>query len=178
MVIGILIITFSKGTERSTSTDHTPTVDVIFGTSVAMASNILLAGRTVLSKRAALLAPSKGGVRYSEVAFVGALALATPALASGATWEQYLSKANVLGAFLHLCYNEFSYIALSRMSPVGHGIVKVGSRLFIVVVAAYFFKYTTPIESWIGFVVCFMGMLLYIAPGFPRGQTHNGPAEP
>ena len=70
-------------------------------------------------------------VRYSEVAFYGALLLAVPALTSGTTWAQYSSRPNVAGAALHVCYNEFSYLALSRMSPVSHGIVKFGSRLCV-----------------------------------------------
>ena len=61
MVVGIFLITASKGKEE-TNMMGDDTSDALFGIGLALLSNIQLASRTVLSKKAATMGPTKGKV--------------------------------------------------------------------------------------------------------------------
>ena len=136
------------------------------GIGAAMSANLLLSTRTIFSKAQGQIFGER--VRYLDLCYYGAFVLAAPALFTETPLALYFSAPNVTATVCHVMYSESSFYVLSRLDPVSHGMVKIASRLTIILTTAIAFHYDLSVVKAGGFAVALSGIVVYAA-NKPKG---------
>ena len=83
----------------------------------------------------------------------------------------HLSQKGIAAAIFHCVYNLASISVLQNVSPMSHAILNFSKRIFVIVLNIKYFNLTMTWHMFLGLVIIFIGLALYLSSRKKRHYT-------
>ena len=139
--------------------DETSSFRMCSGILFAVAANGSFAWRNIIVNISTEVSTAR--TDYGTLCRYGAVLLILPSLTSGVSIEKLMSRVNVEAACLHVVYSSFSFYVLSSVKALAHSILKVLSRVIIIIATWFSFDGTLDLARGGGLLITIIGIVSY-----------------